>query len=147
MLRSRSFRLTSRPSCSSSRNATLSPWRNVSTTSMASISSSSAGAPDAAGPLGVVATLSAMGSYRPASVSKHERVAFSGEPCHALLAILDRIADFGAVLRGKVAHLGNDLGGAGLEVDDTVDEFLDGVSADGRAVKIGRASCRERGAS
>src|SRR6188474_1279999 len=63
-----------------------------------------------------------------------ERLAALDEARQALLALLDRVADLARVLRRQLAHLGDDLARAQLIVDDRVDELLDGVGADRRAV-------------
>ena len=63
-----------------------------------------------------------------------ERLAALDEPREALLARLDGVADLGRVLRRSFAHLGDDLARADLVVHDRVDELLDGVGADRRAV-------------
>src|SRR5262245_58528685 len=63
-----------------------------------------------------------------------ERLAALDEARQALLALLHRVADLAGVLRRELAHLGDDLARAQLIVHDGVDELLDGVGANRRAV-------------
>src|SRR5262245_29480074 len=63
-----------------------------------------------------------------------ERLAALDEARQALLALLDGVADLACVLRRQLAHLGDDLARAQLIVHDGVDELLDGVGANRRAV-------------
>src|SRR5918994_1217808 len=124
MSRRRCRSWASRSSSPSSRLTRLSWWRSVSTTSIASITSSRLwGAFPAPCPAG--AAWSAMGRQRPS---------FGHQAGDAALAVLDRISDLGRVLGREPAHLADYLQRAFLERDDGVHELLDCIGADGRAV-------------
>src|SRR3954451_20981969 len=89
-------------------------WRRVSTTSIASISSSSfcggVGA-GAGGPTAVAEAASAIA----ASAIDRQGPSFRHEAGDAALALLHRVADLGRVLRGESAHLVDDFERALLE--------------------------------
>src|SRR5690606_1770284 len=112
----------SRSSEASSRATTRSWWRKVSTTSMASISSSSD--VSAVDPGRDVVDASAI----------HQGIAFGCEPRQAALALLDRIADLLGVLGAQPAHLGDYLAGTFLEVAHGIHELADRVGPDRRPV-------------
>src|ERR671913_1815852 len=119
MSRKRRNRSASRCSAFNSRSTIFSLWRSVSTTSMASISSSSF-----------------WGSRAGASVSAIEWQGLSlrHESGDAALSVFDRVANFSGVLGRENAHLIDDVEGALLERDDGVHELFDCISADGWAV-------------
>src|SRR3954451_2833119 len=125
----------SRRVSSSSRATKLSWWRRVSTTSMASISSSSfcgggAGEPAAdAGADGpnVVAGTAVSAIERQGLPLRHE----AGD---AALALLDGVADLSRVLGRELAHLVDDLERALLERDHRVHEVFHRIGPDRRAV-------------
>src|SRR4051812_3772650 len=125
MCRSRSRSWASRFSTLSSRLTKISWWRSVSTTSMASISSSSfRGACPAASP----------GGAADRSTICRQRRAFSHQAGDAPLTVLDGVADLRRVLRREPAHLADDLQGMLLEGDHRVHKLLDRISPDGRAI-------------
>src|SRR6185295_17669233 len=123
----------SRRVSSSSRATRLSWWRKVSTTSIASISSSSfcgggAGALAAgAGNPEVVAGTAVSAIERQGLPLRHE----AGD---AALALFDRVADLSRVLGRELTHLVDDLERALLEGDDGVHEIFDRVGPDRRTV-------------
>src|SRR5690606_2197700 len=104
----------------SSRASTSSLCRSVSTTSMASMSSSRR-----AFSFTATSFIAALAAPLDAQVSRSARLggqleglAALDEPCEPLLARLDGVANLGRVLRGKVAHLGDDLARADLVAHD-----------------------------
>src|SRR3954454_17599433 len=124
----------SRRVSSSSRATKLSWWRKVSTTSIASISSSSfcggggraPGSATGAGEPGVAGMA--------ASAIERQGLPLRHEPGDATLAVLDGVADLGRILGRELAHLVDDLERALLEGHHRVHELFDSVGADRRAV-------------
>src|SRR3954447_3319598 len=125
----------SRRVSSSSRATRLSWWRKVSTTSIASISSSSfcgggagepAPDPGADGP-NVVAGAAVSAIERQGLPLRHK----AGD---AALALLDGVADLSRVLGRELAHLVDDLERALLEGDDRIHEAFYRIGPDRRPV-------------
>src|SRR5262249_20956083 len=123
-----------------SRSSMSSRWRSVSTTSIASMSSSSGAGPPV--PTGIVscgfwtttwfiarATALPYASGRRARRLDGQRAAAVDEPREPLLAGLDALADSGRIARALRAHLVDDLARTFLVVDDGRDELLHGVRA------------------
>src|SRR5690606_38197046 len=146
----------SRSSAPSSRSMSRSRWRSVSTTSIASISSSSGGRSCFAASDVVIASgarASSSPSFRrgrsvdigydsrgaaaePSGPRRLERKrsAFGDERREPALALLDRVVDLLGVARALLAHLRDDRARAFLVIDDGVDELLHGLGADRRPV-------------
>src|SRR5690606_14761267 len=156
MSRRRRLSSRSRSSAPSSRSIIRSRWRSVSTTSIASISSSSGARSRSASPDAVVLisrarvsssfcrgrsvdiaggsrTVATTSSSSPRRLDR-ERLPFGDELRQPPLALLDRLADLLGVARALLAHLGDDRAGVLLEADDRVDELLHGLGADRRPV-------------
>src|SRR5690606_36264676 len=104
-------------------------WRSVSTTSIAIINSSSV---CGFGSTAVSLTIRPYGPQN--SMPGRQKLCLGSQTGDAPLAILDGFADLGRVLRGELAHLVDDLARALLEIDDAVDELLDGICTDRGAV-------------
>src|SRR3954447_4747994 len=107
-------------SCDSRRVSSRSPvtraawWRKVSTTSIASISSSSFWGAGEAGTGGPAAVAEAASTIAASAIDRQ------GPPLRpqagvAAVALLHRVADLGRVLRGEPAHLVDDFERALLE--------------------------------
>src|SRR4051812_7292644 len=124
----------SRRVSSSSRATKLSWCRKVSTTSMASISSSSfcgGGAGEPAAGAGADSSSVVAGA---ASAIERQGLTLRHKAGDAALAPLHGIADFGRVLGGELAHLVDDLERALLERDHRVHEAFHRIGPDRRAV-------------
>src|SRR5215208_6913505 len=133
------MRAASRRFSSSSRATQSSRCRSVSTTSIAIMTSSSAGALAGwPGPTPMAGSAED-GTGRPVeteagSAIDGERLALGHEARDAPLAVLDRVPDLGGVLGGELAHFADDLERAFLERDHGIDELLDRIRPDGWSV-------------
>src|SRR3954465_11131413 len=123
----------SRRVSSSSRATRASWWRRVSTTSIASISSSSFWGVGEAGTGGPAAVAEAASGIAASAIDR-QGPPFRHEAGDAALALLDRVADLGRVLGRELAHLVDDFERALLEGDDRVHEAFHCVGADRRTV-------------